>query len=107
MLNCIKQNILCIPMLLIFFVVILTFYITSSHVFHENFHKLAIKLTSNLYNINCNNPIEIAEIVGIFADNIDDFQLKMWISLDKDVYINITKDNVNRVIKYLYERFPY
>ena len=60
MLNCIKQNILCIPMLLIFFVVILTFYITSSHVFHDNFHKLAIKLTSNLYNINCNNPIEIA-----------------------------------------------
>lgn len=54
-----------------------------------------------------NNPIEIAEIVGIFADNIDDFQLNMWISLDKDVYINITKDNVNRVIKYLYERFPY
>ena len=54
-----------------------------------------------------NNPIEIAEIVGIFADNIDDFQLNMWISLDKDVYINITKDNVNRVIKYLYERFLY
>ena len=54
-----------------------------------------------------NNPIEIAEIVGIFADNIDDYQLNMWISLDKDVYINITKDNVNRVIKYLYERFPY
>ena len=54
-----------------------------------------------------NNPIEIAEIVGIFADNIDDFRLNMWISLDKDVYINITKDNVNRVIKYLYERFPY
>ena len=53
------------------------------------------------------NPIEIAEIVGTFADNIDDFHLDMWISLDKDVYINITKDNANNVIKYLYERFPY
>lgn len=53
------------------------------------------------------NPIEIAEIVGAFADNIDDFSLTMWISLDKDVFINITEENVNDIIKYLYERFPY
>lgn len=54
-----------------------------------------------------NNPVEIAEIIGVFIDNIDDFYLSMWISFDKDVFINITKENGNSIIKYLYERFPY
>ena len=53
------------------------------------------------------NPIELAEIIGIFADNYDDFLLKMLISIDKDVFINITSKNANKVIKYLFERFPY
>ena len=53
------------------------------------------------------NPIELAEIIGIFADNYDDFFLKMLISIDKDVFINITSKNANNVIKYLIERFPY
>lgn len=53
------------------------------------------------------DPIELAEIIGIFADNYDDFFLKMLISIDKDVFINITSKNANNVIKYLFERFPY
>ena len=53
------------------------------------------------------NPIELAEIIGIFADNYDDFFLKMLITIDKDVFINITSKNANNVIKYLFERFPY
>ena len=53
------------------------------------------------------NPIEIAEIVGTFADNIDNFSLYMWISLDKDVFINVTSQNADEIIKYIYERFPY
>ena len=53
------------------------------------------------------NPIELAEIVGVFLDNIEDFFIHMWICLDKNVYININEQNGNEVIKYLYERFPY
>lgn len=53
------------------------------------------------------NPIELAEIVGVFIDNFDEFNIKMWISLDKDVFININKNNGDLVIRYLYERFPY
>lgn len=53
------------------------------------------------------NPIEIAEIVGTYIDNFDDFKINMWISLDNDVYINITEQNANEIIKYLYERYPY
>lgn len=53
------------------------------------------------------NPVEIAEIVGTFIDNHEDFEIHMWISLDNGVYINITERNANDVIKYLYERYPY
>ena len=53
------------------------------------------------------NPIELAEIIGTFADNSDSYQLNMWISLDCNIFIHITEENADRIIKYLYERFPY
>ena len=53
------------------------------------------------------NPIEASDIIGAFIDNIDLFTFKMWLCLDKNVFINITSQNGNDVIKYLFERFPY
>lgn len=53
------------------------------------------------------NPIEIAELIGTFTDNSDKYVLTMWICIDKDVFIQITEDNADSIIKYLYERFPY
>ena len=35
------------------------------------------------------NPIEIAELVGVYADNLDKFQISMWINLDLNVYNKI------------------
>ena len=32
------------------------------------------------------NPVEMAEIIGVFIDNIDDYKINMWISLDKDIF---------------------
>ena len=53
------------------------------------------------------NPVELAEIVGTFVDNYEDYVLNMWISLDKNVFIHVTEENADDIIKYLYERFPY
>ena len=53
------------------------------------------------------NPIEMADIIGIYSENNDKFKLNMWISLDKDVLVNITPFNCDEIIRYLYERFPY
>ncbi len=53
------------------------------------------------------NPIELAEIVGTFIDNCEDFSICMWISLDKNIFVHVTEDNADELIKYLYERFPY
>lgn len=74
-----------------------------SHFYNTNF-----QLENNLkWEKKYQNPIELAEIIGTFIDNYDDYILDMWICLDKNVFINITKENGNDIIKYLYERFPY
>ena len=53
------------------------------------------------------NPVEMSTILGVFADNIEDFDMVMWISLDKGVFIKITPNNADSIIMYLYERYPY
>ena len=53
------------------------------------------------------NPIEIADIIGTFIDNKEKFDANIWISLDKNIFINVTENNVNEIIGYLFERFPY
>ena len=53
------------------------------------------------------NPVEMSTILGVFADNIEDFDMVMWISLDKGVFIKITPNNADSIIRYLYERYPY
>lgn len=54
-----------------------------------------------------NNPIEIADIIGAFIDNDEKFDINMWVSLDKDAFINITESNSDKIIRYLFERYPY
>ena len=53
------------------------------------------------------NPVEIAEIIGTFIDNCDVFDIHIWISIDKNVFIHVDEENADEIIKYLYERFPY
>ena len=53
------------------------------------------------------NPIDMIDIISCFIDNNDKFQMNLWISLDKDIYICITDSNLNKIIKYIYERYPY
>ena len=53
------------------------------------------------------NPIEIADIIGVFIDNKENYNINMWISLDKDFFINVTDANAEQIIRYLFERYPY
>ena len=53
------------------------------------------------------NPVEMAEIIGTFIDNNDKYSINMWISLDKGIFINVTDNNVDKIIKYIYERYPW
>lgn len=53
------------------------------------------------------NPIEIADIIGVFIDNNNKYNINMWINLDSGFFLNVTDNNANKIIKYLYERYPY
>lgn len=53
------------------------------------------------------NPVEMADILGAFIDNNDSYKINMWVSLDEDAFINVTENNVDKLIRYLYERYPY
>ncbi|MCF0125102.1 MAG: hypothetical protein HUJ68_04985 [Clostridia bacterium] len=53
------------------------------------------------------NPIELADIIGVFRDNSDSYNLSMWICLDKNIFIRVTENNTDNIIKYLFQRFPY
>lgn len=53
------------------------------------------------------NPVEIADIIGTFIDNNETYSLNMWISLDKGLFINVTDNNADKIIRYIYERYPW
>ena len=61
----------------------------------------------NLWKKEFESPIEMIDIATVFADNKEKIKANMWISLDKDVYISISENNINQIVKYIYERFPY
>ena len=76
--------------------------------FLDKFFNYNINLTDDLHwNKEFQNPIEIVDFIGVFIDNIDDYKITMWISLDKDVLINVNNKNANNIIKYFFERYPY
>jgi len=53
------------------------------------------------------NPINMIDIVSCFIDNNDRFIANLWISLDKDIFICVTDNNLDSIIRYIYERYPY
>ena len=77
------------------------------------------KFLTKFYNTNLNineklewekeykNPIEISDIIGAYVDNYTEYKIAMWICLDKNIFINITDINANKIIRYLFERYPY
>ena len=52
------------------------------------------------------NPTELTDIIGTFIGNNYKYKINMWISLDKGVYINVTEHNADKIIRYIFERFP-
>ena len=76
--------------------------------FLTSFYNKKIELSNSLkWFVEFENPIEIIDIIGTFIENNDKYKINMWISLDKKVYINVTNYNADKIIRYIYERFPY
>lgn len=76
--------------------------------FLNKFYNTTTNLESSLkWEKYFDNPIEMAEIIGTFIDNNEKYDINMWVSLDKGFFINVTENNADQIIRYLYERFPY
>ena len=78
-----------------------TFLYNSKDIFNN------LKTDTLEFQIDYQNPVEMSDIIGAFIDNKEDYKINMWMSIDKDILINVTSNNANDIIKYLYERFPY
>lgn len=76
--------------------------------FLTSYYNKKIELENDLkWNTQFENPIEINDMIGTFIENNDKYKVNMWISIDKGVYINVTEHNADKIIRYIYERFPY
>ena len=76
--------------------------------FLRSFFQNNIHLSNDLFwQKEYQNPIEIADIIAALVENDEDYKINMWISLDKDIFINVTENNADSVIRYLFERYPY
>lgn len=76
--------------------------------FLKDFYNKDISINNDLkWEKKYDNSIEIADIIGTFIDNNEKYKINMWISLDEGTFINVTDYNVDEIIKYLYERYPY
>lgn len=76
--------------------------------FLSDFYNINLHLENSLkWEKDYENPIEMAEIMGTFIDNNEKYSINMWVSFDKGLFVNVTEHNINDIIKYMYERFPY
>lgn len=76
--------------------------------FLDKFYESETHIDNNLkWEIIYDNPTESSDIISAFIDNEEDFKINMWISLDKDFFINVTSNNADKIIRYLFERYPY
>ena len=76
--------------------------------FLEHFYNCPVTLENDLkWEKTFDNPIDMADILGIYADNKEFYNINMWVSLDEGAFINVTENNIDKLIRYLYERYPY
>ncbi len=76
--------------------------------FLHDFYEKNIDIKNDLeWEVEFKNPTQSASIIGTFIDNNKKFKINMWVSLDTGFYINVTDFNADKIIRYLYERYPY
>ena len=76
--------------------------------FLHDFYEKNIEIKNGLeWEEEFKNPTQSASIIGAFIDNNEKFKINMWVSLDTGFYINVTDLNADKIIRYLYERYPY
>ena len=74
--------------------------------FLNKFYHTSFSLTEAKFEKEFDNPIDMIEIISTLIDNNEIYPVGIWISIDKDIFISITENNLDKIIKYLLERYP-
>ena len=74
--------------------------------FLNKFYNTSFSLSDSKFEKEFDNPIDMIEIISTLIDNNEKYPIGIWVSIDKDIFINITENNLNTIIKYFLERYP-
>ena len=74
--------------------------------FLDKFYNMSFSLSELKFEKEFDNPIDMIEIISTIIDNNERYPIGIWVSIDKDIFINITENNLNTIIKYFLERYP-
>ena len=79
-----------------------------NHLFSKNNVETADEALENIleWQKEYQNPTEIVDMIGTLIENNDKYDINMWICLDPGLFINITENNADKIIRYIYERYP-
>ena len=74
--------------------------------FLNKFYNSKIDLSEPKFEKEFGNPIDMIDLISAIVDNNDKYNIGIWISIDKNIFINITELNLDKVIRYILERYP-
>ena len=80
---------------------------TNLQEFLTKFYNEKIKLENNKFEKEFGNPIDMIELISTLVDNNEKYPAGIWISIDKDIFVNVSEINLDKIIRYLFERYPY
>ena len=76
--------------------------------FLNSFYETTVNIENEFkWNKYYQNPVEMTNIISSLIENNDKYKINIWISLDEGIFINVTENNIDSLIRYIYERFPY
>lgn len=75
-------------------------------IFLNKFYQDYFEIKEFKYEKNFDNPIDMIEIISTLIDNNEKYPAGIWISIDKDIFINVSELNLDKIIRYLFERYP-
>jgi len=52
------------------------------------------------------NPVEMTDLIGVFIENRENYKISLWVCLDADVYIRVSNKNADKLIRYIFQRYP-
>ena len=71
--------------------------------FLNKFYGKQINLENNFnFEKEFENPVDMVELISTLVDNNEKYDIGIWITIDKNLYINITEHNLDKVIKYIF-----